>query len=350
VTIGSLSPSGGGQPFSPSPSGGGQPLSPSPSGGGQGGGRLEIGLGLQGNKTPAEYATLARLAEQHGFDVLTVFSDLMYQPAIAPLLIAAQNSSKLRLGPSCLNPFTLHPVEIAGQIAALDLASHGRAYLGLARGAWLEKIGLEQPRPVRALREAAEVVRLLLAGDPGGYRGEIFSVAPGTQLQFEVERRRVPLLIGTWSPKTAALAGEIADEVKIGGSASPAMIRRMRELVDVGTKRAGRSPHDVSIVVGAVTVVAEDGAAARRLARSAVAMYLDVVGRLDPTTDAPAGGVIPDNVLDRFAMAGTPDQVVARAKRLFEAGASRVEFGSPHGLTEDEGIRLLGELVAPRLR
>lgn len=311
---------------------------------------MEVGLGLQGDKAPAEYATLARLAEHYGFDVLSVFSDLTYQPAIAPLLIAAQNSSRLRLGPSCLNPFTLHPVEIAGQIAALDHASNGRAYLGLARGAWLDKIGIEQARPVRSLREAAEIVRLLLARDPGGYQGDIFSVAPGTTLQYEVWRRQIPLLIGTWSPKTAALAGEIADEVKIGGSANPAMVPRMRELVDVGTKRAGRSPDDVGIVIGAVTVVAEDGAAARRMARSAVAMYLDVVGRLDPTTEAPAGGAISDEILDRFAMAGTPERVAERAAALFAAGACRVEFGSPHGLTEEDGIRLLGERVLPRLR
>jgi 5,10-methylenetetrahydromethanopterin reductase len=311
---------------------------------------LEVGLGLQGDKAPEEYATIARLAEQYGFDVLTVFSDLMYQPAIVPLMVAARNTSRIRLGPACLNPFTLHPVEIAGQIAALDLACHGRAYLGLARGAWLEKIGIGRARPVRALREAAEIVRVLLARDPGGYQGEVFSLARGTRLQFEVERQRVPLLIGTWSPRTAALAGEIADEVKIGGSANPAMVKRMREFVEVGAKRAGRSSDDVAIVAGAVTVVAEDGAAARRLARSAVAMYLDVVGRLDPTTEVPAGGTISDDTLDRFAMAGTPEQVADQAVALFKAGAGRVEFGSPHGLTEEEGIRLLGERVLPRLR
>ena len=312
--------------------------------------KREIGLGLQGDRPPGEYAKIAKLAEEYGIDVLTVFSDLMYQPAIVPLMAAALNTSRIRLGPACLNPFTLHPVEIAGQIAALDLACNGRAYLGLARGAWLEKIGIQPARPVRALREAAEIVRLLLGGDRDGYRGEIFSVAPGTSLQFNVQRSSVPLLIGTWSPKTAALAGEIADEVKIGGSANPAMVRRMRELIDVGTKRAGRSSEDVGIVVGAVTVVADDGAAARRLARSAVAMYLAIVGRLDPTTEDPAGGPISDDVLNRFAMAGTPDEVAEQAASLFAAGARRVEFGSPHGLTDEEGIRLLGERVLPRLR
>jgi alkanesulfonate monooxygenase SsuD/methylene tetrahydromethanopterin reductase-like flavin-dependent oxidoreductase (luciferase family) len=60
---------------------------------------------------------------------------------------------------------------------------------------------------------------------------------------------------------------------------------------------------------------------ARQLARSAVAMYLDVVGELDPTSQQPSGGVISDEVLDRFAMAGTPEQVAERAEALFEAGA-----------------------------
>jgi len=31
--------------------------------------------------------------------------------------VSAAATSRARIGPSCLNPFTLHPVEIAGQIA-----------------------------------------------------------------------------------------------------------------------------------------------------------------------------------------------------------------------------------------
>ena len=311
---------------------------------------MEVGIGIQSDKTPAEYAKLARLVEHLGFDVLTVFSDLMYQPAIGPLLIAAQHTSRIRLGPACLNPFTLHPYEIAGQIAMLDLASEGRAYLGLARGAWLTDAGIEQPRPVRAIHEAADIVHLLLERDRDGYQGEIFSLAPGAALEYAVRRPEVPLLIGTWSPRTAALAGEIADEVKIGGTANPAMVRRMGELVQPGIRRAGRSADDIGIVTGAVTVVSEDGQAARDLARSAVRMYLDVVGPLDPTAPVPVWTDIPDDVLDRFAMAGTPEQVADQASALFDAGARRVEFGSPHGVTEEEGIRLLGERVLPRLR
>jgi 5,10-methylenetetrahydromethanopterin reductase len=63
-----------------------------------------------------------------------------------------------------------------------------------------------------------------------------------------------------------------------------------------------------------------------------------------------AGRLVPDAVLDRFAFSGTPDQVAAQVKALFEAGATRVEFGTPHGLTAAHGIELLGRRVLPAVR
>ena len=105
-------------------------------------GPRELGLALQTDKRPGEYAALAREADEAGFDVVTVFNDLWYQPALPALLEIAAATRHARIGPSCLNPFTLHPVEIAGQIAALDRTSSGRAFLGLAAGAWLDTLSL----------------------------------------------------------------------------------------------------------------------------------------------------------------------------------------------------------------
>jgi len=68
-------------------------------------------------------------------------------------------TERIRLGPAALNPFTLHPYEIAGQIAMLDAVSDGRAYLGLAKGAWLDRLGLEEERPLAGLQEAVAIVR-----------------------------------------------------------------------------------------------------------------------------------------------------------------------------------------------
>jgi 5,10-methylenetetrahydromethanopterin reductase len=263
-------------------------------------------------------------------DVITVFHDLLYQPAIAPLLLVAQATERVRLGPAALNPYTLHPVEIAGQVAALDLVSGGRAFLGLAYGSWLDRLGLAQPRPVETMRESVEIVRRLLAGDRSGLRGEVFELAPGAGLEYEPARASVPLMLGTWRPRMAALAAEVADEVKIGGCANPAMVRLMREWIGLD---------EVGVVVGAVTVVDHDGDRARGLARAKVAMYLDVVGELDPTLEPGA-----EPPLELFTFAGTPAEVVAQVEALAGAGLKRVEFGDPVGLD-----LLLAEVV-PTLR
>jgi 5,10-methylenetetrahydromethanopterin reductase len=321
-------------------------------------GRRELGLGLQTDKRPGEYAVLGRMAEQGGFDVVTAFNDLWYQPALPALLEVAGATERVRVGPSCLNPFTVHPVEIAGQTAALDLVSHGRAFLGLAAGAWLEALEIEQRRPVTTIAEAWEIVCRLLSGDRSGFAGDVFRIEPGRALAYAPERASVPLLVGTWSSGLTAFAATRADELKLGGTANPAMVRLTRE-------RLG--PAEVGIVTGAVTVVDRDGARARAYARRRVAMYLDVVAARDPTvTFDPdflrslgarvsagdvdgAAGLISDETLDLFAVAGTPEHVAEQAEALFDAGALRVEFGSPHGIDERSGVDLLAREVAPRL-
>jgi 5,10-methylenetetrahydromethanopterin reductase len=328
----------------------------------------EIGIAFQTDKVPGRYGELAAAAEAHGFDVVSAFADLLYQPALPALLEMARATSRVRLGVACFNPYSQHPYEIAGSIAALDAASGGRAYLGLARGTWLAAIGIEQRRPLAHLRDAAAIVRALLSGDDSGYEGVAYRLAPGTRLRYQLPRRLPPLLVGTWGPRGAALAGEIADEIKIGGSASPAIVRLVRDRVAVGSEIVGRPVDEIKIVVGAVTVVDPDGAAARRRARTEVAKYLAVVAELDTTSalpaglasevqhlvaagdDAAAGALIPDDVLDRFAFAGTPEHVAALAQAVLDAGASRVDFGTPHGLTDEDGVALLGTGVLPLLR
>lgn len=313
----------------------------------------ELGLALQTDKRVGEYAPLARAAEEAGFAVVTTYNDLWFQPALPALLEIAHATRVVRVGPSCLNPFTVHPVEIAGQTAALDQASRGRAFLGLAAGAWLDSLGLEQSGRAPAVREAWEVVRRLLAGDDSGFEGDRFSLPSGGRLQYAVERSAVPLLVGTWSPALARFAGEAADELKVGGSANPAVVSTMQARIgDTG----------VGVVLGAVTVVDEDASRARNLARREVARYLPVVGRLDPEAGVdPAlidrlrregeegAALVSDDVLDRFAFAGSPAQVARQVEAILDAGARRVDFGTPHGVDERHGVELLCREVLPRL-
>ncbi len=328
----------------------------------------ELSIAFQGNKRYEEYAALGALAEELGFDAISVYADLGFQPAIVPLLAIARATTRVRLGPAALNPFMMHPVEIAGLIASLDAASHGRAYLGLARGAWLDQIGIEPDRPLLHMRECVDVIRHLLAGREDRFAGQLYQLPPGRLLQYSVLRPHIPLLIGSWGARLLAFAGEVADEVKIGGSTNPDLVSTIRFRLEPGEIAAGRKPGSVGIVFGAVTVCDEDGVAARALARREVARYLPVVAPLDPTVAIPAAdlvrmaelvqaddldsaaALVPDEILDRFAFSGTPAQIVRQASALFDAGVSRIEFGTPHGFTDEGGVRLLGEQVLPALR
>jgi 5,10-methylenetetrahydromethanopterin reductase len=324
---------------------------------------MRFGIAFQSDRTPAEYRALAEVVDGYPFDVVSVYNDLLYQPALGPLLWMAPGLRRAQLGPAALNPYTLHPLEIAGQAALLDQATGGRAYLGLARGAWLDRIGVAQPRPVQTLREAVLLVGHLLARRTEAFEGQVFQHPANAPLRYAPLRPAVPVTIGTWGRATARMAGEVAGEVKVGGSANPDMLPVLRPAVAEGSRRAGRPPDAVGICLGAVTVVDEDRALARGLARREVALYLTVAAGLDPGVDPEwlarirAAAVrhdleaitrnVSDEILDRFAFAGRPRDLVQQVERIAQAGATRVEFGTPLGPQPAEAIRLLGEQVLP---
>lgn len=328
----------------------------------------QVSIAFQTNKPLSAYGPLAAWAEGYGFDGISVYNDMLYQPAWLPLLEIARATRRARIGPVAVNPFTCHPINIAGHTALLDEASNGRAYLGMARGSWLDFVGLRPERPISSLREAFSCVRHLLRQSEEPLPGTVFAVAGGASLRWKITRPDIPFLLGTWGPKTIRACIAHVSEVKIGGTANPNIAPYFREIIDQAIEQTDRQPEDVGIVAGAVTVVDRDGAAAKALARKEVALYLPVVAALDATLNLDpelmgrikmaadrydfhaAGALISDELLEKFAFAGTPDEVAAQADALFRAGVRRVEFGTPHGLNEETGIRLLGEAVLPALR
>ena len=332
-------------------------------------GDFEFGIGWAAALPPDDFPVLAAHAEQLGFDRLVVYNDMLFAPPSLPLLDMARATSRIDLCIGCLNPYTMHPFEIAGHVAYLDSASAGRVTYGLVRGAWLDQIGFDQRRAITAVRETAEIVGKVLRGEDDGYEGQVFSISAGLKRFYEVERERVPLQIGTWSPKMGRLAGEIADEVEIGGSANPDMVPVVRDHLRPGAAVAGRDADRIPIGLNMVTVVDEDGDAARAVGRTEAAMYVDVVAALDTTLDLDpeflsrlkaligageaeaAGKLIPDDLLARFIVCGTPAEVIEHLQELREAGAQRVDTSAPWGLvSEKQGMELLAREVVPALR
>lgn len=327
-----------------------------------------LSIAFQTDKPLNTYGPLAAQVEAYGFDGVTVYNDMLYQPAWLPLLEIARATTRIHLGPAAVNPFTCHPVNIAANIALIDEASQGRAYLGVARGSWLDFVGIKPRHSVQALKETFVSVRHLLQQSKEPLQAEIFPIAGGDSLRWQILRPDIPFLLGTWGERTLRACLPYIAEVKVGGSANADVARWMRGLIARHAGGAGRTASDVGLVIGAVTVVDEDGKAARRRAAHAVALYLPVVAELDTTLEVEpellvrikeaaaqyefdrAAALISDNLLAKFAFAGTPEEIAEQTVGLFRAGASRVEFGTPHGLTTENGLRLLGERVLPLVR
>ncbi|MAU11320.1 MAG: 5,10-methylene tetrahydromethanopterin reductase [Anaerolineaceae bacterium] len=327
----------------------------------------ELSIAFQTDKRAAEYVALAKLVNQYAFDTVSVYCDAPYHPSYGPLMLMAPYIERARLGPAAISPSRMHPIDIAAQAALLADVAQAGTYIGLARGAWLDDHSIHEVKPaVQAIQEAAEVVNRLLSGQ-SGYAGDVYQVAEHVKAPYPLPNERIPLLIGTWGKRLCAVAGEIADEVKVGGSANPDLVPVIQSYIAVGEEKAKRPLGTVGVVIGAVSVIDDDREQARAAARRSVAMYLPVIAGLDPTLPVErelldriqqqverndleaAAALISDDLLERFAFAGNAADIIGHCERLFDAGAKRVEFGTPHGLQSAEGIRILGEQVLPAL-
>jgi 5,10-methylenetetrahydromethanopterin reductase len=263
----------------------------------------------------------------------------------------------------------MHPIDIAANTALLAGLARGGVYVGLARGAWLADHGIkEPPSPISGIREAIEIIRNLLSGGSGGIEGKVFNIHKSVHSPYPLPKDQIPVLVGTWGEKLAQVAGELANEVKIGGSSNPLMAKHLKPQISMGESAAGREPGSVKIVIGAVTVVDKDRDLARKIARRKTALYLPVVAPLDPTIQvdpgllenlqsfvnsgdySQAGDLISDHLLDRFAFSGNPEDIIKQTHKLFDAGVSRVEYGTPHGIDSKSGIDLIGRIVLPELK
>jgi len=327
---------------------------------------VHFGLALAGDKPLSEYAALAQLAERYGFETLSIYDDLMFKPAWPILMTIATQTSRIRLGPAVANPYLTHPALIAGNLAVLDEACAGRAFLGLGRGAFLEYVDIIPASPITALRETIDIVRRLLAGERSPYHGQLFRVTEAAFFRWQPVRSQVPILVGAWGEKMCELAGELADEVKAAPVWNAGYVRQIHSHIAAGASKAGRDATQVKLVVGPITSIAEDRAEARAYAARSLAVYLpylspmteavgiseDEIARVREASSrgdyARAANFVSEASLNSFALWGTPPDCIEQIEQMAaQAPVARIEFGTPHGPNEPEAIRLLGEQVLP---
>ena len=125
---------------------------------------MRFSLRLNNDLAVAEYVDIAQAAEASGFDQIWVSNDLFLRSAPVILQAMAHATQRIEVGTGILNPYTIHPAEIAMLAATMDEATGNRFNLGLAAGAgeFLKWVGLETAQPLAAMRESVLAIRALL--------------------------------------------------------------------------------------------------------------------------------------------------------------------------------------------
>lgn len=299
---------------------------------------IKVGIGLPG-KSFEDVRLSAEAAAGLGYDSFSVYGDLGDHPPYDVLQASAyalRDSGVNAVGPLGIPVGRQDPYLVAEHALALEEQLPGQSTVGLVRGAFLEQIG-QKPATLNRMAETAAVL----------------------EAAFARRHMKARLYLGGYGSRLLQLAGELEVEgVKLGGSVNPDLAVRARSIIN--------NP-DTKIVLGAVSVIDQDRRAARLLARNEVAKYLAVVGKLDDTLDEedlaslrdfeahfavgdPAAEArISDALLDKFALAGTADDALAKLHQL-NGIVDRFEFGTPHGLGKrEEAIQYIGKTIIPEL-
>ncbi|MGK3203078.1 TIGR03564 family F420-dependent LLM class oxidoreductase [Amycolatopsis sp. MEPSY49] len=164
----------------------------------------ELGVGFDGIRAQAReaaklgYRTLW-LAQRGGWDALTA--------------LAALGVSDIELGTCVVPTYPRHPITMAAQALTVQAASGVPVHLGVGlshRHIVEQEFGYSYDRPLRHLREYLEALNPLLRGEKADVHGEALTAAGGLNTPGA---SRPAVLVGSVSPGSTRLAGELADGV-----------------------------------------------------------------------------------------------------------------------------------------
>jgi 5,10-methylenetetrahydromethanopterin reductase len=325
---------------------------------------MRFSIRLNNDHTLSEYVAFAQAAEAAGFDQLWVSNDLFLRSAPVILAAVAQATTRLEFGAGILNPYTIHPAEIATLAATLDELSGCRFNLGLAAGAgeFLKWVGIEQSAPLAAVRESILAVRGLLAGERVACAGRFLRWSGEAYLRFTAPRV-TPIYVGAMSPQMLALAGELADGV-LPLLFPPEHYFGVLPLIEAGLSRRDPTLGELDLAACIWVSLANDTAAAQRVLAHKIAYYghalspliwqrlgvtreefLPIEQAMMVARDEERALSLVDARMLRIGVVGAPGDIIARLEPLVAAGVRHLSFGPPLGPNPLAAISLLGTVV-----
>ena len=287
---------------------------------------MTVSFGIQGSgqqidgmPDPARYRDLAEAAEGLGYDSIWAGDHISYRNPLLDVVVAlstfAAVTERITIGAGIVLLPLRHPSVVAKEFASLDFISGGRVVLGVGVGGEGEKdfeaVGVDPRERGARTNEAMRALRELFGPPPASFSGRFFSfegirIAPGPARQGGP-----PIWVGGRSEAAIRRAATLGDGwIPIWVSAEA--------FRDARTQLPEK-------VVPAVTLPAHVGGK-RKLYEHLRRRY---------------AGDFSEHVVDRYCVAGTPDECVARVREYIDAGAEHIVFN----LGEYEDAERLAEVA-----
>jgi probable F420-dependent oxidoreductase len=176
-------------------------------------------------ETGESWRSTARRAEELGYSTMLVPDHLRdHWPPMVAMTIAAEATSSLKVGTLVCNNDWRHPLVLAKEVAALDLAAEGRVEFGLGAG-WqkeeYEQAGVPFDPPGTRITRLAESIQIMKQAWSGGtvrVAGEHYTVNAELGTPRPYSTPRPSLTIGGGGKRVLSLAAREADIIGFNAS------------------------------------------------------------------------------------------------------------------------------------
>jgi 5,10-methylenetetrahydromethanopterin reductase len=307
---------------------------------------VRIGVSFDGFIPTREAIALAERAVAAGAKSLWMAEHLGYREAIATCMAFAMKLPGTVLVPTAVSPYLWHPMPTAMAIATLDEAAPGCAAIAVGTGnpLFLAESGRAVEKPVRAVREFTQALRKLWTGEAVHAAGEFVRLA-GARLAFKPSAS-IAIYIAAIGPDMLRLAGSIGDGVVLSAGLSTDSVRASiarcaegaatsgRDLASL--RRAGylffgtsRNPKEARDAVRQkLAFVMRNKFLGANIKASGIAVDQEAVIAAIARRDlVAASALVPDEAVEAFGIAGTPEHCRERLREFIEAGLDEPVLG-----------------------
>ena len=303
-----------------------------------------------------ETVAMATACEQAGFDTFWIAEAYPWwrkhsfeaRSSTAVLAVIAAATKRIQLGWGIISPYTRHPVQIAMEARLMQDLAGDRFLLGLgASKIFMKEIGEgegEKVGPATVMRESIEIVKGVLQGSAFQYEGKVFQASvPPLKSDAHTPLGIPPIYVAGTGPVLQKMAGSIGDGLLTASITTPAFVRYSRQNMEEGARKAGKDSS--KLILGSVIVgsIGRDSAKGKEGAREQAAMYLA------NKVQAAAKAVTDEILRKACAIAGTPDECIARIEEYRAAGCTHIML-EIWGDDRAGQAKLFGEAVLPHFR